>query len=406
MTFKCRISGKQLEVINDFGDQPLGNGFLNKEDLQNEYFYRMKTGFCEESKMFQLLEQPDPKKMFHENYAFFSSTSKHMQSHFKRFYDFVIESDYLSKNPFIVEIGCNDGILIQNFASNGFEHLGVEPSANVANLAKKSKINILEEFFDLDSSNKIKNTYGSADVILAANVICHIPNIVELAKSVKNLLKNKGVFIFEEPYLGDVVKKISYDQIYDEHVFLFSGLSVQHLFNIVGMELIDLIPQKTHGGSMRYVLANKGEFIAKDSVKNILEMEINQGLDKLETFKLFNKNVIKSKNELVKLLTSLKDSGKKVIGYAATSKSTTILNYCGINKNLISHIYDTTPIKIGKLTPGTHIPIKDYKYFMKDRNEYAVLFAWNHSEEIREKEKNFISEGGKWIIFVPEVKII
>ncbi len=402
----CRVSGKPLHLINDFGDQPLGNGFIESKNIDKEYFYNMRTGFCEESKMFQLIEQPEPSKMFHENYAFFSSTSNYMKEHFKNFYSYVSNSGYLSKNPFIVELGCNDGILIKNFKENDYSHLGIEPSKNVAKVAKDTGINILEKFFDIDCSNLVKNEYGSADAILAANVICHIPDILELAEGVKNLLKPSGVMVFEEPYLGDVIKKTSYDQIYDEHVFLFSAISVQHLFNKVGMELIDLIPQTTHGGSMRYVLANKNQYEIKRSVREIIKKELKQGLDKLETFERFNQNVILSKNKLLKLLKELKKNGKKVVGYAATSKSTTILNYCGINNDLIEYIYDTTPLKIGKLTPGSHIPLRDHKFFKNDMPEYAVLFAWNHADEIIEKEKLFSSNGGKWIFFVPSVKIL
>ena len=402
----CRVSGKPLNLINDFGDQPLGNGFIENKDINKEYFYKMRTGFCEESKMFQLIEQPEPEQMFHDNYAFFSSTSNYMKEHFKDFHSFVSNSGYLSENPFVVEIGCNDGILIKNFKDNNTSHLGIEPSSNVARIAIELGVNILEKFFDVECSNYVRKEYGFADAILAANVICHIPNILELAKGVKNLLKPSGVMIFEEPYLGDVIKKTSYDQIYDEHVFLFSAISVQYLFDKVGMELIDLIPQKTHGGSMRYVLAHKNYYEIKSSVNEIINNEIEQGLDKLETFQKFNQNVIDSKKQLLKLLEKLKLNGKKVVGYAATSKSTTILNYCGISTNLIEHIYDTTPLKIGKLTPGTHIPLRDHRYFKDDMPEYAVLFAWNHADEIIEKEQSFLSNGGKWIFFVPSVKIL
>ena len=401
----CRVSKKPLTITNDFGKQPLGNGFLDNKKKNSEYFYHMKTGFCEESKMFQLAKQPAPKKMFHKDYAFFSGTSKSMTKHFENFYNSVINSRYCPSNPFIVELGCNDGILIKNFKNNNYKHLGVEPSRNVANFSKKIGINIMNDFFNSKSSKKIEKKNGKADFILAANVMCHIPNIVETSKAIESLLSQNGVLIFEEPYLGDVIRKNSYDQIYDEHVFLFSGLSVENLFNKVDMEIVDLIPQITHGGSMRYVVAKKNRYIKTENVKKILNKEIKQGLDKTSTFKKFDINIKKSKKKFLKLLLKLKKQNKRISGYAATSKSTTILNYCGIDKKLIDCIYDTTPNKIGKLTPGMHIPVKNYKLFNKDYPDYAVLFAWNHSIEILKKEKEFSKKGKKWIFFVPKIII-
>ena len=212
--------------------------------------------------------------------------------------------------------------------------------------------------------------------------------------------------MFEDPYLGDVVAKTSYDQIYDEHVFLFSALSIQYLFGLQGMELIDVLPQITHGGSMRYVLAHQGAHPVKEAVTQLLAKEKAQGLDRLATFETFRANVEKSRLDLVTLLKTLKAQGKKVAGYAATSKSTTVLNYCGIGPDLIEYICDTTPIKQGKLSPGVHIPVVPYETFKKNPPDYAVLLAWNHAVEIMANEKEYVAAGGKWIVHVPEVRVI
>ena len=367
----------------------------------------MKTGFCEQSKMFQLLEQPAPEQMFHDQYAFYSSTSRLMQDHFQKFADSVMASDYLgSRDPFVVELGCNDGILIKNFAARGIRHLGIEPSQNVATEAQKHGVRTISEFFGAALAEKILKTDGPADVFLAANVMCHIPDILGVAQGINNLLKPRGVLIFEDPYLGAMIEKASYDQIYDEHVFLFSAHSIQYLFGKVGMELIDLLPQKTHGGSMRYVLAKKGIFPPTPAVYQLMAKEMLQGLDRAEGFAEFRRRVEKSKVDLIALLQELKKQGKKVCGYAATSKSTTILNYCKIGPDLVEFICDTTPIKQGKFSPGMHIPIQPYEHFQKNPPDYAVLFAWNHSEEIMAKEKEYMAQGGRWITHVPEVRVI
>ena len=403
----CRISGAPLTKVLGFGLQPLGNGFLDSTDFNGEYFFPMEIGYSEVSMMLQLIQQPLPEKMFHDHYAFFSSTSKFMTKHFEDFANQVLESDYLEgASPFIVELGCNDGIMLKNFAELDINHLGIEPSLNVAQEANKKGVRTVSEFFTEELAEIIVKEYGKADVFLAANVMCHIPEIVGVVKGIKKLLKPSGVVMFEDPYLGDVVNKISYDQIYDEHVFLFSALSIQYLFGLHGLELIDVLPQKTHGGSMRYVLAHKGVYSVKASVDKLIFQEKSQGLDKISTFVKFSRNVEQSKSELLALLKDLKSKGKTIAGYAATSKSTTILNYCGIGSNLIEFICDTTPIKQGKFSPGMHIPVVPYEKFKTNPPDYAFIFAWNHMDEIMEKEKDFLALGGKWITHVPNVKII
>jgi methylation protein EvaC len=403
----CRICNEDIKPFMSFGSMPIANGFLAKEEFSSEYFYEMEVAFCNSCGGFQLVNQPDARKMFHENYAFFSSLSRHMQDHFKSYADYV-KNTFLSRriNPFVVELGSNDGIMLQHFRSAGIKHLGIEPSANVAEVARSKGIDTLSEFFSFDLANNLLKKYGQADVVICANVMCHIPDINNVASGMNVLLKPDGVLIFEDPYLGDMVAKISYDQIYDEHVFIFSGISVSSAFGRHGLELIDVLPQLTHGGSMRYVLAHKGAYPVSPRVHKLIENEQLQGLDKAETFEQFKLNCETSRMQLKQLLEGINTSGGKVIGYGATSKSTTILNYCSIGPELIEFISDTTPIKQGKFSPGAHIPVRSYEEFTKDPPEYALLFAWNHSAEIFEKERNFKENGGKWIIFVPKVQVL
>jgi methylation protein EvaC len=404
---RCRVSDGLLIPAVDLGIQPLGNGFLMPENFSGEYFYPMKTGFNEKSMMFQLYDQPEPEKMFHENYAFYSSTSSYMEKHFSDFATEVMSSEFLSKpDPFVVELGCNDGIMLKNFAQAGIRHLGIEPSLNVAEVANAQGVRTISHFFNEQLAKKIVEQDGQADAFLAANVMCHIPDILGVAKGIGALVKRTGVVMFEDPYLGDVVEKTSYDQIYDEHVFLFSAHSVQYLFGLFGMELIDVKWQKTHGGSMRYILGHIGVHPVKNSVAELLNKEKGLGLHQASTMNAFAKNVEKSRTELVGLLKELKSQGKRIAGYGATSKSTTILNYCGIGPDLIDYISDTTPIKQNKFTPGMHIPVKPYEAFKACPPDYAVLFAWNHAEEIMAKEKAYSEQGGRWIVHVPHVRVL
>lgn len=403
---KCRVCHENYYGFMSFGRQPIANGFLTREQFDSEYFYELKVGFCEKCKIVQIIDQPEKEKMFNENYAFFSGTSNFMKQHFKKFAMHVMDNYIFAKDPFVVEMGSNDGIMLQNFHERKIRHLGVEPSANVAEEASKRGINTLNGFFDENVAKKIVRDYGQADAFLSANCMCHIPYIHSVVEGIRILLKPDGILMFEDPYLGDIIEKTSYDQIYDEHVFLFSVRSINFIFNQHGMEVIDVEPQETHGGSMRYVIAHKGSRNVSKNVIAQLDKEERIGLDKVETYEKFRKNCESSKSDLVGLLTELKRQGKKVVGYAATSKSTTVINYCGITAELISYISDTTPIKQGKFSPGAHIPIKPYEEFVVNYPDYAVLFAWNHSKEIMAKEQEFMHSGGKWIVFVPKVQVL
>jgi len=401
----CRVCNSPIEPFHSFGRQPLANGFLTAAEFPTEYFFELKVAFCDRCKMFQLVDQPEPERMFHDAYAFFSGTSKVMAEHFREFAESV-RTKYLGQDPFVVEIGSNDGICLGHFAKAGIRHLGVEPSANVAKAARDKGIQTLCAFFNKDTAERIRAEHGPADAFLAANVMCHIADIHSVVEGIAVLLKPDGICTFEDPYLGDVVEKTSYDQIYDEHVFLFSAMSISSVFAPHGMELVDLAPQPTHGGSLRYTLARKGKRKVAPRVAACLEREKALGLHRISTFEQFHKSCERSKTELVKLLRKLKAEKKRVVGYAATSKSTSVLNYCGIGPDLIEFISDSTPIKQGKFTPGAHIPVAPPEKFRDPYPDYAVLFGWNHMKEILDKESEFTARGGKWIVFVPKVEVL
>lgn len=402
----CRVCGSPIYAFMTFGRMPIANGFLTPKEIPQEHFFELAPAFCDACHMFQLIEQPAPEKMFHGSYAFYSSTSNYMQRHFAEFAGDVMAGVLAGrKDPFVVELGSNDGIMLRHFKNAGIRHLGIEPSQNVADVARTRGINTISEFFAKDLASKVLALHGHADAVLAANVMCHIPDLPAVAEGVRALLKPDGVLIFEDPYLGDMLEKTSYDQIYDEHVFVFSATSVANAFARHGLELIDVIPQKTHGGSMRYVLAPMGSHRASPKVEIRLRWERFWGLDAPTAYQRFKQRCEISRERLMDVLTDLRKRKKRVVGYGATSKSTTVMNYCGMDSSHIEFISDTTPIKHGKLTPGTHIPVRPYEEFVKEYPHYAVLFAWNHGAEIRAKEAAFIASGGKWIHFVPEVKV-
>ncbi len=401
----CLICQTPLQEVINFGRMPIANGFLSPEHYADEFFFDLQVGFCPHCTMVQLMQLVDEQKLFHGEYPFFSSTSRRMAEHFGSFADWVRERYLTDADPLVAEIGCNDGIMLQNFAAKGIRHIGIEPSKNVAEVARSKGLNVVSEFFNADLARSIIAEHGQADAFLGANVMCHIPYLHSVADGIRLLLKPKGVLAFEDPYIGDIVTKTSYDQIYDEHVFYFSATSVSRLFAQHGLELIDVLPQTVHGGSMRYVLAHAGSYPVSEAVRRQIAWEESIGLHQPEVYQQFRRNVEQSRSDLLALLHRLKAENKRVVGYAATSKSTTVTNYCGITPDLVEFISDTTPIKHGKFSPGVHIPVLPQTEFSRRYPDYALLFGWNHAEEIKANETAFSAAGGRWIEYVPAVGI-
>ena len=379
---KCKITGEKIPVILNYGDMPIANDFSKKINKKNNY--KMQIAFNENNGVFQLVSAPKPKKLFNKNYAFMSSTSKNMQKHFRQVAD-MIKKKFLKNKSNIMEIGCNDGIFLQNFRR--FNHLGVEPSKNVCQISKSKKLNVVNSFFNKQLIDK-KKLVNKFDIIFAANVICHIPDIITLFKNIELTLKDKGVFIFEEPYLGDVIEKISYDQIYDEHFYLFSVNAIKSIIKNLNLEVLNAERISTHGGSVRYYIQKKGSRKISNKLNIMLNYEKKIQITKIKTIMNFAKKCIQSQKKIFQTITKLNKKKIKVYGYGATSKSTTIINFCNLNSNLIKGIFDTSPTKIGGYAPGTSIPIIDYKKFDIINPKYCILFAWNHYLEIFKKEKN------------------
>ena len=319
---KCKVTNNQLDPFMSFGKMPIANGFIEEKNFSKEFFFNMEVGFNQDLSLFQLNDHPEPNKMFNKDYPFFTGSSEYMKSHFKDYSKFV--EKYLKSNPKIIEIGSNDGTFLKNFDLQNCKIMGIEPSKSVADVAIKNNIPTLNDFFNIKNVKNLKEFLGQTDLICASNVICHIPDLKDLIGAVDLLLKKDGTFVFEEPYLGSMFEKVSYDQIYDEHIYMFSATSVSKIFNLFGFYLVDAIPQKTHGGSMRYVLSRKNE--KNNNLEKILKYEDKNKINKIESCLKFKRNCEISRDNIIKKIVSFKNSGKSICGYAATSKSTTILN--------------------------------------------------------------------------------
>ena len=403
----CRVCGDSIAAFMTFGRMPIANGFLAPGDVGSEFLYDLAPAFCAGCAAFQLLEQPPASRMFHDRYAFYSGSSRHMAEHFRMLAaDVTARVRAIDPDPLVVEIGCNDGTMLRHFQGAGLRSVGVDPSTNVTEVARAQGLDTLTAFFSRELAVEIRDRSGPAAAIVAANVICHIADVHDVADGVRELLAADGLFVFEDPYLGEMIARTAYDQIYDEHVFMWCATSVTRALAPHGLELIDVLPQSTHGGSMRYVCAHAGRYPVSASVEALRTSEARKGLTAPDTYERFRLACEASRQEFRELLIGLREHGKFIAGYGATSKSTTVLNFCGIDRSLISYIADTTPIKHHTLSPGTHIPVKPREVFAANPPDYAVLFAWNHAPEIFAKEHAFSAAGGKWITFVPALAIL
>jgi methylation protein EvaC len=392
---------KKISFI-DLGKHPITNNFLSVSNPKNEFFYNLKLIFHCDTKLVSLAKFVSPKKMFNEKYAHRASASKTMQVAYTKLAE-LIKKEYKPKS--ILEIGSNDGVFIKHF--KGINNFGVEPCKNLARITKKMGIKTYDDFWTYKLSKKIIKKHKRFDVIYSANTISHIHNLDETFRAINNSLNDNGIFILEDPSLFEVIKNTSYDQFYDEHAYVFSITALKNITEKLGLKIFKIDQLKTHGGSNRVYF--KKSYNNKIKISNIVSKQLKNekklGIDNLKIYKKFAINVRNSKKNLVKIFKKIKKNNKLIIGYGATYKSSTILNYCKLTNKYIDYFLDTTPTKVGKFTPGTHIPIFEYKG-IPDNVNYAYLGAWNFKDEIFKKEKEFIKRGGKFITHVPYPKLI
>ncbi|MFI0424824.1 methyltransferase domain-containing protein [Spongiactinospora sp. 9N601] len=405
-TSACRVCGGRVSQFADFGRQPLSDAFVLPGEIGQEFFYDLAAGLCESCTMVQLMAEVPRERMFHHDYPYLSAGSAVMRAHFMKLAKCLLVTELTGPDPFVVEIGCNDGTMLRVIADAGVRHLGVEPSGGVAERAREQGVRVRTDFFEAATAADILATDGPADVIYAANTLCHIPYIDSILTGVRTLLAPEGVFVFEDPYLADILERTSFDQIYDEHFFFFTATSVRAMARGAGLELVDVERLPVHGGEVRYTLARQGTRTPTPAVAELIAAEAVARVADLAVLRAFGARVAAIAEDLTSLLTRLRAEGRRVAGYGATAKSATVLNYCGIGPDLVPFVCDSTPAKQGRLTPGAHLPVVPPDAFSDPYPDYALLFAWNHAEEIMDKERAFREKGGKWILYVPEVRVV
>lgn len=373
---KCRICKTSCKMFLDLGRQPIANNFLTPENFKDEWFYNLQVYFCPDCFTVQIGECPDSSEVFNRDYSFFTGSSAYMVKHFAGLAN-RIKRSFLPSNGCIMEIGSNDGTFLEHFRDN--VHLGFDPSESVNEVARSKGVRVYP--YPFENFGDVADRWPKTSVFVSANSFAHIANRRGVLEGIKGMLAQDGVWIDEEPYLGNIFSNLAYDQFYNEHTFYSSIVSMQKTLNMFDLEIIDFEHIWTHGGSIRYFVGHK-----RPGLNREIETAIrDEGLDNFDVFKSFGKMVKFSAKRFKQQLIDLNRPG---VGYGATAKSTTILNFCDIGPELIERVYDTTSAKIGKYSPGMHIPIVSYAKFKEDNPENVILLAWNHFSEIFEKERD------------------
>ena len=402
---KCGIcSSEKLTNFLNLGNHPPPLNFITKEKvMENDETFPLEVFFCHSCGLVQLGEAVDPKIMFKE-YLYTSGVSTAFRNHLELFVKKLVDRFSPDEEDLVIDIASNDGTLLQFFKNSGLRVLGIEPS-NIANIAKENGIQTVNDFFNETVAKQILETSGQAKIITITNAFAHIKDLDSVMKGVKALLKEDGIFVSESQYLVDIIEKLEYDTIYHEHLRYYCLKPLIQLFEKYNMEVFDCERISSHGGSIRVYVALKERFTKSENVQKILEHEERLKLSSIETYQEFARKIHDNKTKLISLLSKIKADGHKIVGISAPARSNTILNFCNINSENLEYIAEKSVLKIGKFTPGSHIPVVDDKQLVSDQPDFALLLSWHLSDSIIPKIRN---DGfkGKIIIPLPEPKII
>jgi len=404
----CRFCGTRVShTFVDLGMSPLCQTHISPEQLNHmEPFYPLHAYVCHECLLVQLDEYVAPSNIF-SDYAYFSSYSDSWVEHARRYAEAMTQRLGLGAKSRVVEIASNDGYLLQHFVRKGIPVLGVEPAANVAQVAQEKGIPTTVRFFGRDAAREIARETGQADLLLGNNVLAHVPKLNDFVAGMKILLKPQGVITMEFPHLYRLMERNQFDTIYHEHFSYFSFSTVEKVFAAHGLVLFDVEELDTHGGSLRIFArhADNGALPVSAQVGALKRREQNEGLTRLETYSAFAEQVKETKRAILEFLIGAKRSGKTVVGYGAPGKGNTLLNYCGIRQDFIDYTVDRSPYKQGKFTPGTRIPIYDPDRIRETRPDYLFILPWNLKDEIAAQMAYVRDWGGKFVVPIPRVTV-
>jgi len=404
---ECRLcKSKNLEMFLDLGYIPLVDRFLDKDELTKpETLYPLQVYLCKNCGLSQLGYIVPAKDLFNENYAYESTGTKGRYENYLELANYICEKFNIPKNSFVVDIGSNVGLLLSFFKKNNMQVLGIDASSNVAKLANSKQIETICGFFNDEMVQKILTEKQNADVITATNVFAHIQNYESFILSLKRLLSEDGIFVFQVPHFYQLLKNFEYDTIYHEHISYFGLKPLIQFFSKYDLEIFDVFETDIDGGAIRCFVGKKDRRSISPNIQQMLKIEEDEKIYSIERLQGFSDEVKKQKQNLRKLLIQLRENNR-IVGIGAPAKGMTLLNYCKIDADILSYITEKSSLKIGKFTPGMHIPVEKDEKLIDDRPEYALILAWNFGDEIMNNLKEYSQKGGKFIIPIPFPRIV
>ncbi len=403
----CRgCGGHTLKPILSLGKVPLANALLTEDRLhQDEQEFPLDLVFCPQCTLVQITETVSPDRLFGD-YLYFSSFSDTMLAHASALVDRLISERNITNRSKIVEIASNDGYLLQFYKKRAIPVLGIEPAANIAAIAERERrIPTVVDFFNRRLAARLAAEGQQADIVHANNVFAHTPDPNEFIAGLKIVLKTEGIAVIEAPYVKDMIDKVEFDTIYHEHFSYFSLTAVDRLLRRHGLAVTDVEHLSIHGGSLRYFVSHDGDPVS-ERVPAVLQRECAWGVDDYSFYQAFADRVAQLRDDLVALLRNLKSKGNRIAAYGASAKGSTLLNAFGIGADILEFVVDRSTVKQGRYTPGTHLPILAPEALLDRKPDYVLLLTWNFASEILDQQAAYREAGGRFLIPVPEVKIV
>ena len=405
----CRFCSTPLtHTFADLGMSPVSNAYVKPDDANNmERFYPLHAFVCEACYLVQLGEFQSPQEIF-SDYAYFSSYSDSWLAHAKKYAEKMIDRFALNQASQVIELASNDGYLLKNFVARGIPVLGVEPAANVAEVANKAGVPTVSRFFGVETAKWLLAEGKQADLMAANNVLAHVPDLNDFVAGIKLVLKPEGVITVEFPHLQRLYENNQFDTIYHEHFSYFSLVTVDKVFAHHGMKIFDVEELASHGGSLRIYATHSdcAQHAVSGAVTDLLQREEELGYTRLATYHAFAEKVKETKRSLLEFLIKVKRNGETVAGYGAPAKGNTLLNYCGIRQDFVDYTVDRSPHKQGSLLPGVHIPVYAPEKIAQTKPDYVLILPWNLEAEIVEQMAHIRDWGGQFIVPIPTVKVV